>query len=171
MYIRFQPFYFKNMTVISVHEKYRGDTPAHRIMFSSGMRRKDHKLNSEVDSNDCKKYTFSFSNCFGRCLGKRSDLEKQQTQAVTAIEKERHFDAETERRIRTWLLDSSLSYGDVSEYSENSDNYRRQDSEMGDGHECSDSAATKHPGKPPLATDGASAPAQSNEQNRRRWRG
>jgi hypothetical protein len=128
------------------------------------MWRKGQKRNPEVASAVSEESPACLLNYFARWLRKGSGPQNEKrTQTM-------HFDAETESRIKKWLLDSNLSDEKTSQFSVKSDSSWLQMSDVSSCHECGDSAAST-PNKPLLATDGALATVRNKERNRNRWKG
>ena len=138
------------------------------------MWRKGQLLNSEASAAS-EESPSCFLSCFARWLKKGSGHQNEKrTHSM-------HFDAETESRIKKWLLDSNLSDERTSQFSVESDNSWLNISQVSDRLGCSDrlggcsdecgDLAANTPNKALLATDGALATVKSKERNRNRWKG
>ncbi len=117
----------------------------------------------------------SFWVCFGKCFGKECTQKKGETCFQETVARRENRDAETEARIKEWILDSSLCYGKEFDLSIQSQNPSQNFSDVSDILKCSDFAATapatSQDGNPLLATEVASNTVNNKERNRDRWKG
>ncbi len=100
---------------------------------------------------------------FLRCIWSEIDLGQDQECLVTkstfaGIEKVR-YNAETERRIKEWILDSSYSRA-PDFLCQGDDNSPQDFNKVSDGLNCSDSEASTQSDKPLSPADVASAAAR-----------
>ncbi len=110
----------------------------------------------------------SFWSSFRRCFGRGGGLESEQAYwTVAATARHGNLDSEAHRRIKEWIIDSSLCYGDALDLSWESDISTQKITEISDGFECSILEDTK-PDNPLLPTKLAS---RARINNTSRWKG
>ncbi len=141
-------------------------------------------IDSELAINDPKISSQSrqFWVCFGGCIWNGAELgQDSQEYMVTKIARNdarkksfenARYNTETERRIKEWILDSSLCYDQASEISCHRDaNNLQIFDEGGDGLERSDSAASAQSDRPLIPVKVTSDTERGKERNRNRWKG
>jgi hypothetical protein len=104
---------------------------------------------------------------WGKCFGGVSELENEQNEKApshaTAIR--RNYDAETEKRVREWILDCSMHYGQ-----ESATNSQHDDLSQNINTVCSNMKVTE-PDKDPPTLKIATATVNNKVRNKNRWKG
>jgi hypothetical protein len=126
----------------------------------------DHRLTAAADSK--RPFRFLWS-CFGGCLGKGG--EGDAAYLPVAIPRKGNCDADTEMRIKKWILESSLCYGKVPDSSCQSESLSSTVSVTSDGLECRGLVASAYPDNSQPADKVSSSTINKKEQNRNRWKG
>jgi hypothetical protein len=119
-----------------------------------------------------------FQRCFGRFFGKNGKIKQDQPCVVATPAINKKFNAETEGRIREWILNSSLCYCPLKELSCQNEDLSSKDENIAEvcegflGFECSDFDLTARRQDLPFSAAKVAPTIVNNKtRNKSRWKG
>jgi hypothetical protein len=113
----------------------------------------------------------SLLSCFGKCFRNGSGLEQEQECFDSTITRKRSCDAETERRIKEWIIDSSLCYDQTPDSTCQTADSISLTFDISGGLENTESGASTQSDQPLLPAKVSLETVNNKERNKNRWKG